>query len=229
MTGVTAILVAAGSGQRLGAHVAKAFVELGGEPLLAHSVRALAATELLDLLVVVVGPGDVDAGRAIARHNGFADVTAVAGGETRQESVAAGLASGADRGGVVLIHDAARPLVSPRLVRRSVEALTPPWDGVAPALAVVDTLKAVDEDKSRVVRTVDRSRLRAVQTPQVFQRRALQAAHDRFRGQWTATDDLGLVERAGGVVRVIEGDRRNLKITYPEDLTVAEALLRGCR
>jgi 2-C-methyl-D-erythritol 4-phosphate cytidylyltransferase len=218
-----AVVVAAGSGERLGAGP-KAFVELAGEPLLRHAARHLLASGVVDVLVVVAGPAELERARATVADlvPAAAALTVCAGGATRAESVGRGLASVPPQVEVVAVHDGARALVSPGLVARTVTALEPPWDAVAPALPVVDTLKLVDGE--RVLRTVDRRALYGVQTPQVFERRTLEQLHARLDAA-TATDDLLLVEQAGGRVRLVEGERRNLKITYPEDLALAEALL----
>lgn len=222
---VAGVVVAAGSGDRLGAGRPKALVPLAGEPVLLHAVRALRAARRVDAVVVVAGAERCDEVAALlaAAH---LDVTAVcAGGLTRQDSVDRGLAACPPGSDVVAVHDAARPLVSPALVDATVLALVDPWAAVAPGLPVVDTLKLVDPAQSdRVVRTQDRRHLWAVQTPQVFALTTLQRVHARLRGT-AVTDDLGLVEAAGGRVRLIPGERTNFKITYPEDLVVAEALL----
>jgi 2-C-methyl-D-erythritol 4-phosphate cytidylyltransferase len=218
-----AVVVAAGSGERLGAGP-KAFVDLCGEPLLVHAVRAFAG--LTDDVVVVVAPGDVDRAEALLDRAGLPVTAVCAGGATRQESVARGLDDCPPRTGTVAVHDAARPLVSRPLIRRTLGGLVEPWAAVAPGLPVVDTLKLVDEE--RVIMTVDRRDLWAVQTPQAFDRAVLQRVHDRLDAR-DATDDLALVEAAGGRVRVVAGERRNFKITYPEDIAMAEALLAGKR
>lgn len=217
-----AILVAAGDGERLGQDCPKAFVELGGEALLVHAARALLAASSVNELVVVVGAGHTERADLLLRLAGVpATYAVVAGGATRSESVRLGL--GVDtRAEVVVVHDAARPLVSAALVDACVAALVEPWAGVAPALAVVDTLKQVDGDGA-VLGTVDRDGLWAVQTPQVFARQTLIAAH--ARGSIPATDDLALVEATGGRVHVVPGEATNLKVTYPADLAVAAALL----
>jgi 2-C-methyl-D-erythritol 4-phosphate cytidylyltransferase len=224
-TGV--VLVAAGSGDRLAAGGPKAFVHLGGEPILRHAVRALVACDAVDDVVVVVGHDEVERARELIGDLVAGVGSAVcAGGATRAESVDLGLALLPRRAVVVAVHDAARPLVSPGLVTRTIAALTDPWAAVAPALPVVDTLKLADGE--RVIRTVDRRALYGVQTPQVFSRLTLEHVHSRL-GARGATDDLVLVEEAGGRVRLVEGERRNLKITYPEDLAIAEALLASDR
>lgn len=217
------LLVAAGAGERLGVGVAKAFVEVAGQPLLAHAARALASAERIDALVVVVAGEDVErAGKALAEA-GVQVRAVVQGGVERHESVARGLeALGADDS-VVAVHDAARPLATSALVSRTVGALVDPWAAVAPALPVVDTLKLADA-AGRVIRTVDRRGVWAVQTPQVFPVDVLRSAHARIDARGL-TDDLALVERAGGRVRLVEGEHTNVKVTYPDDLELVAALL----
>jgi 2-C-methyl-D-erythritol 4-phosphate cytidylyltransferase len=153
------------------------------------------------------------------------DVRVVLGGDERQKSVSNGLKLvGAPR---VVVHDAARPFATPELVRVVVAAVRDA-DGAAPAVPVADTLKEVRD--GRVIRTVDRSSLWAVQTPQAFVTEALVAAHDRARVEgFLATDDAQLIERYGGVMRVVEGARDNIKVTYPEDWRVAEAMAAARR
>lgn len=223
---VVGLLVAAGGGERLGAGQPKAFVDLAGEPLLVHAARALARSGAVDDLVVVVRAGDeARARRALVAA--ALDVRRVcAGGATRQESVALGLRQLEPGDAVVAVHDAARPLASPDLVARTVAALLPPLEAVAPGVQVADTLKLTAAD-GRVLRTVERDGLRAVQTPQVFARATLEHAHASATA--AATDDLALVEAAGGRAALVPGERRNLKVTYPEDLALAEALLAGAR
>lgn len=218
------VVVAAGTGQRMGAERPKAFVDLGGAPLLVHSARAMAA--VCDLLVVVVGGSHVDQG-AKALATARIDAALCAGGATRIQSVAAGLLTcrglGARPNDLVGVHDAARPLASTELIDRTFVAAGSGWDATAPGLPVVDTLKLVGADDV-VLRTVDREGLWTVQTPQVFRWSTLEHAY--LRGDLpSVTDDLGLVERNGGRVRLILGEATNLKITYPQDLAIAEGLL----
>lgn len=217
-----AVLVAGGAGERLSADIPKGFASLGGEALLVHAARALRDADRFAALVVVVPEGREADADALLRAAGVV-ASVCAGGRTRQESVAKGLAR-CDQD-VVAVHDAARALVPVGLVRRSVDALTADWDAVAPAERLVDTVKRVDPEDGRVLETVNRSVLRAVQTPQVFRRELLLRLHGEAHGS-DATDDLLLVEQAGGRVLLIEGARRNLKITTSEDLLLAEALLR---
>lgn len=222
MSGTAAILVAAGDGRRLGEDHPKAFVELGGQPLLVHAARALLAASSVGELVVVVTPGFTERAEGLLRSAAVpARYAVVEGGTTRSESVRAGLTA-AGHPLIVAVHDAARPLVTPALVDACVAALVEPWEGVAPAIAVVDTLKQVDGD-GEILRTVDRDSVWAVQTPQVFNAATLMAAHDH--ASVPATDDLALLEAMGARVRVVPGEHANLKVTYPGDLVVAAALL----
>jgi 2-C-methyl-D-erythritol 4-phosphate cytidylyltransferase len=220
---VSALVVAAGSGERMGGSVPKAFLTLAGRPLLWHCLQAFATAEVRDVVVVTVEERR-DEAVEIAAGLALESLTVCAGGETRAESVSRGLQRLAVADGVVAVHDAARPLVTPALIRRTLDGLHGPWAAVAPALPVVDTLKLVEGEQ--VVRTVDRAGMWAVQTPQVFGRRVLEEAHEDVRDT-SVTDDLALVEQAGGRVRLVEGERRNFKITYPEDLAMAEALVAG--
>lgn len=216
-----AIIVAAGAGERLGAGLPKALVHLGGQPMIARAASAFVASASVEQIVVVAPPKFTDA----LHEHVPAEVQVVPGGATRQLSVTAGLDTLGPDVRVVAVHDAARPLVTPELIDRTVAALRPPWDAVAPALAVVDTLKAVD-NRGVVLRTIDRTGVWAVQTPQVSSRAALERVHARVASDiGAATDDLSLVERAGGRVLLIEGDPANFKITHPVDLVLATRLV----
>ena len=215
-----AVVVAAGSGARLGRRGPKGLVQLAGEALFVHSARTLGACSSVDEVVVVVAGPDLARAQDAARASGLR-VRFCAGGATRGDSVAAGLTACDGRADVVAVHDAARPLLSQELVTRVLGDLRPPWDAVAPAVPVVDTLKAADD--GRVLRTVSREGVWAVQTPQVFALPLLRRLHEVGAGP--VTDDLALVEQTGGSVRLVPGERRNFKITFPEDLDMAEALL----
>jgi 2-C-methyl-D-erythritol 4-phosphate cytidylyltransferase len=207
-----AIVVAAGGGTRFGA--AKQFARLGGATVLDRAVGV--AAESCDGVVVVL-PDD-------AMWDAPATVRTTTGGATRSESVRAGLACVPDDADVVVVHDAARPLASRRLFATVLDAIAQGADAAVPALPVVDTLKRVrDHD---VVETVPREGLVAVQTPQAFRAGALRAAHASGA---IDTDDAALVEAAGGKVVVVEGERRNLKLTLVDDLELAQALIEGAR
>ncbi len=199
--------------------------------MLVHAVRALATARSVDL-VVVAGPQDgvADVVALLAEHGlgdavaGRAEVTVVAGGDTRQHSVARALVALPADVDVVLVHDAARPLVPAALIDRVVARVVSGADAVVPGLAVADTIKSVDGDEV-VTATLDRGSLRAIQTPQGFRRDALTRAHAAADPDAPATDDAGLVEALGGTVVVVPGDEEAFKVTRPFDLVLAEAVL----
>jgi 2-C-methyl-D-erythritol 4-phosphate cytidylyltransferase len=212
-SGPVALVVAAGSGERLGAAVPKAFVEVAGRPMLEWSLDALRAAGISEIVVALPAGAVAPSG-----------CVGVRGGATRSESVHAAL-SAAPGSGPVVVHDAARPLVEPALFARVVAALADADCAIA-AAPVTDTIKEADESLA-VVATLDRSRLWAIQTPQAFRREALQAALDVDGAILArATDDAWLVERAGGTVRVVESSPGNFKITTPHDLRLADMILR---
>ncbi len=220
---IAAVVPAAGRGDRLGLGAPKALHLLGGEPMLVHSVRTLAAGRVD--LVVVAGPagcGDEVRRLLTGAHHG-ADLAVVDGGDTRSDSVRNALAALPSSVQVVLVHDAARPLVPAALVEDLVRAVESGADAVVPGLPVTDTVKQVDAGGT-VVATVERSALRAVQTPQAFRRDVLEAAYAAPDGG-DATDDAGHVERAGGLVVVVRGAEEAFKVTRPLDLMLAEAVL----
>lgn len=216
VTGV--IVVAGGLGTRLGAGCPKALVEVGGESLVAHAVRRGIAAAGVRQVVVVAPQGYLEEFRALLP----ATVEVVVGGAERTDSVAAGVAALGPQVGVVLVHDAARALAPTALFERVAQAVVAGADAVVPGLPVTDTIKQVD-DAGVVVATPDRAALRAVQTPQAFDRDALERAH--ALGE-QATDDAALVERLGGRVQVVDGDPHALKVTTPRDLEQVERLLR---
>jgi len=224
-----AIVPAAGRGERLGPGGPKALRELGGVPMLVHAVRALAGARSIDLVVVAAPPDEVSGVRALLRGlDAETDVWVVAGGESRQDSVGAALRALPADVDVVLVHDAARPLVPMTLVDAVAGAVRAGADAVVPGVLVADTTKQVDE-AGRVEATLDRGRLRAIQTPQGFRRSILEAAHEQAAGAHdesaVATDDAGLVERFGTTVMVVAGHEDAFKVTRPIDLLLAEAVL----
>jgi 2-C-methyl-D-erythritol 4-phosphate cytidylyltransferase/2-C-methyl-D-erythritol 2,4-cyclodiphosphate synthase len=225
---VAAIIVAAGSGERLGAGMPKALVPLNGRPLLEWSAVLLSTHPLVDVVVVVAPPAELSAVEALlASVPHGQDVRVVPGGPTRQDSVFAGLASLDADTDVVLVHDAARPLVPAEVVDRVLEAVRGGAHAVIPILPVLDTIKRVDSDGT-VVATVDRAALRAVQTPQAFRRTVIEHAHGAAAGgAGVATDDASLVEAAGGIVTTVTGSELSMKITTQHDLQLAEVLASG--
>ena len=220
----TALLAAAGTGERLGADAPKALVELAGRPMAWWSLRALAAASHVEDVVIVAPSGYGQQLEALAADAAPSlEARAVSGGATRSDSVSLGLAA-AGEADVVVVHDAARPLVTADLFDRCISQLAS-WgcDGVVAAARAIDTVKEAGAG-GRVIATRERSRLWAVQTPQVFRVRALEgafAAGDLGR----AYDDAQLVEAAGGDVRIVEAPRQNFKVTTPHDLRVAAWLL----
>ena len=207
-----ALLVAAGSGERLGADRPKAFVVLAGRPMLEWSVEALVAAGIEEIVVALPPGGSAPSG-----------CLGVPGGETRSASVRRAL-RGASADAQVVVHDAARPLVTPAHFRDALAALADA-DAAIAAAPMTDTVKQAGEDR-RVTATLDRTQLWAIQTPQAFRREALERALDLDDAVLAAaTDDAWLVERAGGTVRVVESTAENFKVTTPHDLRVAELLL----
>ncbi len=226
MTGRTAAVVpAAGRGERLGPGAPKALRMLGGRPMLVHAVNALAAARSVDLVVVAAPASDVAEVRSLlAAQEWDCEVRVVAGGDTRQESVRLALQVLPPDVDVVLVHDAARPLVPVVLVDAVTAAVRSGVDAVVPAIPLADTIKSVDE-AGRVTATLDRSTLRAIQTPQGFRRDVLERAHAAADPDDPATDDAGLVERIGVMVLLVPGHEEALKVTRPGDLLLAESLL----
>ena len=209
---VVGIVPAGGSGERLGAAGPKAFVALGGRPLMEWSLEVLRG--VCDRVVVAVPPG----------HERPPDL--VAGGESRSASVRNALAA-APEATVAVVHDAARPLVTREIVETCLAALRPGVDGAIAAAPMTDTVKEAGPDR-RVIRTLDRSVLWRIQTPQVFRADVLREALDTHETALAeAPDDAALVEEVGGTVRVVDSPPENLKVTRASDLSIAEALLRA--
>jgi 2-C-methyl-D-erythritol 4-phosphate cytidylyltransferase len=218
---VWAVLVAAGRGERLGADQPKAFVRLGELPMLAEPLRRLDESEWIDAIVVAAPPDWEEPAILLAEEIGADKVRAVVtGGATRAESVRRAVAEIGDDALVVLVHDAARPLVDDAVIERVLAPLSEGWDGTVPGLPLADTVKRVRDDA--VVETVDRSDLVAVQTPQAFLAAPFRAA---LAAGGDASDCAGLVEARGGRVKVVPGDLRLLKVTSREDLALVEGWL----
>ena len=226
-----AIIVAAGRASRMG-HADKLFAPLAGRPLLAHSLAAFQQCPAVERIVLVLSERNRRQGKALVEGGAFPKVEALClGGERRQDSVRAGLSAlgGAGPDDWVVVHDGARPLVTPALIEEGLAAARETGAAIC-ALPAQDTVKEADE-QGLVRETLDRERLWLVQTPQVFRYDMLREAHERARlpagqARGDATDDASLVEAVGHRVRLYMGSRRNLKVTTPEDLALAEALLR---
>lgn len=218
---IAAVLPAGGTGLRMGGGgVRKQYTELGGEPVLLRSLRPFLDHPDVEWVVVALPAQDV-ARPPFALPAG---VRVVAGGATRGSSVLNALRAVPEAADIVLIHDAARPLLPVAVLERVLEAVGPDTGAIA-AVPVVDTLKRVDPE-GRITETVERKGLWRAQTPQGFPRTMIVGAYERAVSDGVvATDDAALVEYYGGRVRVVEGDTRNLKITRPEDLLRAELLL----
>lgn len=215
-----AVVVAAGEGTRFGR--SKAFVGLAGIPMIGHSLIAFAKVSAIEGVVLVVAASQLEEGRALAAATVPAiTVEVVAGGASRQASVRAGLAAVPGGAAHVVVHDAARPLVTTALVEATLGALAAA-SGAVTAVPAHDTLKR--ERDGVVVETVPRDDLWRAQTPQAFRADVLRRAHEHASDD-DATDDAALLERIGERVVIVPGDERNLKVTAPEDLRIAEALL----
>ncbi|MDM8353403.1 MULTISPECIES: bifunctional 2-C-methyl-D-erythritol 4-phosphate cytidylyltransferase/2-C-methyl-D-erythritol 2,4-cyclodiphosphate synthase [Brevundimonas] len=215
--GFSAIVVAAGSGSRAGG--AKQWRVVAGRPVIAWSVEALLKAGAREVVVVIAADAEATAQTALAGLSGW---RAVPGGATRAASVRAGLAAlTADGAEPVMIHDAARPFLSADIIEALLQGLKDA-DGALPALAVADSLRRTEGDF--IVGGVDRDRLWRAQTPQAFRLKTIRDAYAAWPNDETATDEAAVVERTGGRVRRIPGDPRLLKLTYPEDFAMAEAL-----
>jgi 2-C-methyl-D-erythritol 4-phosphate cytidylyltransferase len=218
------VIAAAGSGERLGAGGPKAFVELAGRPMLGWSLLAFDEAQSVAQIVIASPPGMEERVEEVAGDTGV-EVRVVEGGEHRSQSVANALIQADEE--LVVVHDAARPLVTPDLIEKIVARLAADEEmaGVVAAAPVTDTIKEASISR-RVIKTPERSRLWAVQTPQAFRTGALRSALSEHSGELAgATDDSMLVERAGGDVLLHEAPAENLKVTAPLDMTVAGLIL----
>ncbi|CAL9522224.1 2-C-methyl-D-erythritol 4-phosphate cytidylyltransferase [Streptomyces sp. Tu 3180] len=226
-----AVIPAAGRGVRLGPGAPKALRALGGTPMLIHAIRAMAASRAVSLVVVVAPPDGAAEVKTLLDSYALperTDFLVVPGGESRQESVKLGLDALPPGYDIVLVHDAARPLVPVDTVDAVIEAVRDGAPAVVPALPLADTVKQVEPaaapgDPERVVATPDRSLLRAVQTPQGFDRAALVRAHETVTDD--VTDDASMVEQLGLAVVTVPGHEEAFKVTRPLDLVLAEAVL----
>ncbi|MET8632502.1 2-C-methyl-D-erythritol 4-phosphate cytidylyltransferase [Streptomyces sp. NPDC004096] len=230
-TPIAAVIPAAGRGVRLGPGAPKALRALNGTPMLVHAVRAMAASRAVSLVIVVAPPDGAAEVKSLLDAHALperTDFLVVPGGETRQESVKLGLDALPPEYEIVLVHDAARPLVPVETVDAVIEAVREGAPAVVPALPLADTVKEVEpaagpDQPEPVVATPDRARLRAVQTPQGFDRGTLIRAHETVTDD--VTDDASMVEQLGLRVVVVPGHAEAFKVTRPLDLVLAEAVL----
>jgi 2-C-methyl-D-erythritol 4-phosphate cytidylyltransferase len=217
---VGAIMPAAGAGRRLGG-IRKAFMEIAGKPMLLHSIDVFLAYPQISCVVVPVSPDDFDSIPEWLKRKG---VSFVHGGAERADSVRAGLNAMPDDVEAIIVHDAARPLLTRDMIDR---VLAPLQAGKSATIAVrvTDTLHEVDHDGS-IRATPDRSHYWRAQTPQAFPRKVLETAFATALDGYTATDEAGLVAAGGWPVVVVEGEARNIKVTHPEDIAIVESMLR---
>jgi len=228
MSKVTVLVPAAGMGRRMGKAVAKQFLPLGGKPLLAHTLLAFQRSPEIDEIIPILSEEDMETClQNVIEPNHITKVkTLVVGGRERQDSVYHGIRKLDQDAEVVLVHDGVRPFVTPAMIAQCVDYARR-GECVAVGVPLKDTVKEVD-DRGIVRATLERSRLWAVQTPQAFPARILRQAYEAsYATKRSGTDDATLVERAGHEVRIIMGSYENIKITTPEDLVLAEEILKG--
>ena len=229
---VIAVVPAAGLGKRFGQGTNKSFQVLGGRPLIIWSLKALEAVEEVCEIIPVLKSEDMELGQRLLEEEGFPKIRRIApGGKERQDSVYSGLKRIEDTNSIVLIHDGVRPLIRPPLVEELIKQMSDAilnnedCDGIIPGVPVKDTIKEIEDGLVR--KTLKRGSLWAVQTPQAFPYKKILNAYDKAaREGYYATDDAALIERCGGKIKIVMGSYANIKITTPEDIVVAEALLK---
>jgi len=218
----SALIPAAGSGERLGKGINKAFVSVAGKPILAHTLSVFESCEAVEEIIIITGERDIEAAGELVGRFGFAKVRKIiAGGAQRQDSVRNGLMKANCE--IIAIHDAARPMITHEIIERSIEKAEEMGACIA-AVKVIDTIKSASDDE--VTGTVDRANLYSVQTPQTFRADLIRRAYDRAYAEgYYATDDAALVERIGEKVAIVQGSYDNIKITTPSDLETAATKL----
>ncbi|HEX8266405.1 MAG TPA: 2-C-methyl-D-erythritol 4-phosphate cytidylyltransferase [Pyrinomonadaceae bacterium] len=222
----TAIVVAAGSGKRFGSERPKQFFELAGKPVIVHALLAFENCASIDEIVLVLAENEINDFRQTRTRGNFSKLkTVVAGGNTRAASVWNGLKEVSPNTEILAVHDGARPLVTPKEISRTIEKARETGAAILVA-PITDTIKEINGDK--IIGTIERTRLRRALTPQCFQVEILRRAFEEFTDlDEFATDESFLVEKLGVAVSIVEGSPRNIKITVPEDLILAEALLKN--
>jgi 2-C-methyl-D-erythritol 4-phosphate cytidylyltransferase len=222
-----AIIPAAGRSERMKSRESKQFLIIDGRTILSYTLDVFQKYEKIDRIILVVNENEIDfCRRSIVEKHQFNKVTSVvAGGSERQDSVMNGLNEIPPETTVVVVHDGARPFVTSKMIEDSMEALKD-CSGVAVGVFLKDTIKEINE-KNEVLKTLDRNSLVSIQTPQIFFPEELMKAHQRARMDgFYGTDDALLVERIGGKIKVVAGSYENIKITTPEDIVLAEAILK---
>ena len=222
----TAIIVAAGSGRRFDAEKPKQFFELAGKPVIVHTLLAFENCASIDEIVLVLAENEINDFRQTRTRGDFSKLkTVVAGGETRAASVWNGIKEISPNTEIVAVHDGARPLVTPEEITRTIEKARETGAAILVA-PVTDTIKEITGDK--IIGTIERTHLRRALTPQCFRVEILRRAFEEFKDlNESATDESFLVEKLGVAVSIVEGSPRNIKITVPEDLILADALLKN--
>jgi len=220
---------AAGSALRMGLGYSKAYVDVAGKPLLARTVASLLASPFIDQLTVAVRPDEATmaVGEILGKMSLQGRVAVIEGGKERQQTVERLLAAAPLDRDLILIHDAARPLVSENLIREVLEAGAE-WGAAIAAIPIPDTVKESTDGGETVSGTVDRAVLYRAQTPQVFHRDLILAAHRRARKEgWEVTDDASLIEQMGHEVRIVRGEERNIKVTTLDDLELVRWIVQN--
>ena len=218
---IGAVIVAAGSGRRMGGAIPKQFMIAGGEPLLVRTINTFAEALPAADIVVVLSADQIDFWKNLSARFDVARHRIVTGGSERFHSVKAGIAALSDDTRFIAVHDGVRALVTKKLIIRTLQAAIESGAAI-PAVAPVDSFRMMDDGGSS--HPVDRSRLRMIQTPQIFDAQLLRRAYG-IEYEPTLTDDASVVERSGAVVTLCEGERNNIKITTADDLTLAEAII----
>lgn len=223
----SAIIPAAGLGRRMNSAVSKQYLILNGKPILAHTLDAFENCPLISEIVLVINKDELAICREqVLKTGDYKKVILVEGGETRQQSVYAGLSAVNPEAGIVMIHDGARPLISQDVIKKSIEE-TLRYQATVVGVAAKNTIKVIDE-AGFVKHTPDRNYLVEIQTPQTFLHALIRAAHERaIEAGIEGTDDGFLVEQLEVPVKIVYGDYKNIKITTPEDLIIAEAIMRN--
>lgn len=225
---IVAIVAAGGIGSRFGSSINKQFIHLRGKPILAWSLEALQLCHLINDIILVVPEKEISSTQSMVKEYAFSKVSRViAGGRERQDSVYNGLKAAGNSADIVVVHDGARPLIAPEIVSEAILGLEG-YDGTLVAVPVKDTIKETLSGPAEPIvnKTLDRSRLWSVQTPQVFRFTTLMQALDQAKQDgFSGTDDASFVEHYGGKIKVISGSYKNIKITTPEDLAIAEVFI----